>query len=108
MTTPVNLSELTIPQLKSLLAEIPNEIQRREKEDRIKARKELEALAHERGYSLLDLVTDTSGTIRQRRTVAAKYRHPQHPELQWTGRGRQPRWVADFLAAGGSLGQLAI
>ncbi|MDX9944227.1 MAG: H-NS family nucleoid-associated regulatory protein [Azonexus sp.] len=28
--------------------------------------------------------------------------------LVWTGRGRQPKWVAEFLSAGGTIEQLAI
>jgi DNA-binding protein H-NS len=27
-----------------------------------------------------------------------KFRHPKHPELEWTGRGMQPRWVKDYLS----------
>ena len=25
--------------------------------------------------------------------VKVKYRHPENPELEWTGRGRKPKWV---------------
>lgn len=33
--------------------------------------------------------------------VPVKYRHPSEPELTWTGRGRRPRWVAEWVAAHG-------
>lgn len=26
-----------------------------------------------------------------------KYRHPENPELKWTGRGRQPKWLEEAL-----------
>ena len=35
-----------------------------------------------------------------------KYRNPTNPELGWTGKGRKPFWVNDFLASGGTLEQL--
>ncbi|MFZ7320569.1 H-NS family nucleoid-associated regulatory protein [Comamonas jiangduensis] len=41
-----------------------------------------------------------------RAKVPAKYRNAQGET--WTGRGRQPRWVADHVAAGGKVEDLAI
>ena len=32
--------------------------------------------------------------------VKPKYQNPQNREQTWTGRGRQPRWLADEIAAG--------
>jgi len=31
-----------------------------------------------------------------------KYRHPENPEMTWTGRGRQPDWMKDALENGQS------
>jgi DNA-binding protein H-NS len=47
---------------------------------------------------------DTDG----RHDVKPKYRHPQDPTLTWTGRGGKPQWVRDYLAAGGTMEELAI
>jgi hypothetical protein len=33
----------------------------------------------------------------------AKYQHPDDSAKQWSGRGRQPGWVKDWLDAGKSL-----
>ena len=41
-----------------------------------------------------------------KRPVAVKYRTPDGQE--WTGRGRQPKFVVEFLANGGTLEQLAV
>lgn len=38
-------------------------------------------------------------------TVSVKYRHGDHT---WTGRGRQPKWVVDYLAAGGTLESIQV
>jgi DNA-binding protein H-NS len=40
--------------------------------------------------------------------VQPKYRHPTNPNLTWTGRGKRPAWIAEALAAGKSLEDLAV
>ena len=45
--------------------------------------------------------TDAKG-----RQATARYRHPDDPNLTWTGRGRKPVWVIEWLDAGGTLEQL--
>lgn len=37
-----------------------------------------------------------------------KYRHPANPELTWSGKGRQPKWVEFMLSEGYSLAELAV
>lgn len=37
-----------------------------------------------------------------------KYRHPENAELEWSGRGRQPKWVEFFISNGGTLEQLEV
>lgn len=39
---------------------------------------------------------------------AAKYQHPENTDLQWTGRGRKPKWVEHCLAEGRTLTDLEI
>lgn len=50
-----------------------------------------------------------SGAVRKtasgRSEVAPKYKLN---DQTWSGRGRQPKWVADHIAAGGTLEDLAI
>ena len=40
--------------------------------------------------------------------VKVKYRHPQNAALEWTGRGRQPKWVAEWVAKGGKMEALTV
>ena len=42
-----------------------------------------------------------------KRKVAPKYRHPS-TGAEWTGRGRQPRWLADAVAKGAKLDSFLI
>jgi len=103
----MDLSSLSLADLKNLLQTIPAEISRREKAEKAEARKALEALAAERGFSLDELVGNVKPE-KERSKVAVKYRHPSNPELTWTGRGRQPKWIVEFTANGGTLEQLSV
>lgn len=102
----MDLSNLPLPELKRLLSQIPKEIERRQKEEKIRLLKELEEKAAEHGFSLDELLGQSGK--KERAPVAVKYRHPENPELAWTGRGRQPRWVGDFLENGGNREQLLV
>lgn len=105
----MELANLSLAQLKSLLTLIPAEIKKREKDEKAKTLKELEAFAAERGFSLDELLGSGAAKVKKEKgTVAVKYRHPQNAELAWTGRGRQPKWVAECLADGGTLEQLTV
>jgi len=41
--------------------------------------------------------------------IKCEYAHPQNAELQWSGRGKKPKWVENWLAgAGNTLDQLRV
>jgi len=103
----VELSNLPLAELKTLLDLIPVEIKRREKAERAQALKDLEALAIERGFTLAELV-ERKKERKARAPVSAKYRNPENSSVTWTGRGRQPHWVSGFVANGGTLAELEI
>ena len=49
--------------------------------------------------------------IPQRRPypkVEPKFRNPKDPAETWSGRGKQPRWVAELLASGRDLDDFRI
>ncbi len=51
----------------------------------------------------------TEGKVRkQRAPVEMKYRSKDDPNLMWSGRGRKPLWVQDYIAQGGNLEDLVI
>ena len=105
----MDISNLSLPELQSLLEIIPEEITRRKRQEKQRVLQEMEVLASAAGFSLAELF-DPKSVIpaKVKKTVAIKYRHPENSGLVWTGRGRQPKWVAEFLAAGGTIEQLAI
>lgn len=103
----MDLSSLSSAELKDLLEQIPLEIKRREKKEKADALKAIEILAAERGFKLEELL-ETAPAKKERAPVPVKYRHPTNPELSWTGRGRQPKWVVEFITAGGTLEKLSV
>jgi len=103
----MELSNLSIADLKNLLTIIPAEIKRREKDEKAQAIKDLAAFAAERGFSLDELL-GIATEKKERTPVAVKYRHPTKPDFAWTGRGRQPKWIVEFVQTGGTLEQLAV
>lgn len=76
-------------------------------------REKLVADAKAAGYDLFELF-GFQKTKGKRGGAAAggakivKFRHPQNAALTWAGRGKRPRWVNEWLGAGGSLDALAV
>lgn len=105
----MDITTLSLSQLKDLQQQIPAEIKRREKEEKVKVLDELKSLAVSRGFSLEQLLKSDAGESKIKgKTVKAKYRNPLNAEQTWTGRGRKPQWVIDQLAAGKTIESLAI
>ncbi|WP_245605443.1 H-NS histone family protein [Roseicyclus elongatus] len=61
------------------------------------------------GFELAELLGESSGSRRKASAPSApRYRHPENPEVTWSGRGRRPAWVTAALECGKSLEDLAI
>jgi DNA-binding protein H-NS len=87
----MNLSGLSVADLRALQDQVKHEIKRREHDEMAKAREQILAIAHSVGMPLKDLM---GAPLRMKTgSVAVRYRHPANPSLEWTGRGRQPKWV---------------
>jgi DNA-binding protein H-NS len=95
---PIDLKGYDLAELKGLLFDIEQEIQRRARDERDRARERIHALAADAGIPLDALV----------KTAAPRYRNPADSGQTWTGRGRQPRWIAEALASGRSLDEFKI
>jgi DNA-binding protein H-NS len=104
----MDLSTLTIVQLRDLQQQIPVELKRREVQDKANILNEVRAFAKARGFALEELVGKEAKIKAPTGKVKVKYRHPENATLEWTGRGRQPKWVAEWLTNGGTLDLLTV
>jgi len=95
----IDIDNMSLQELKVLQKDVAKAIDTFEDRQRQEARTVLEAKAREMGFQLNDLVEP--GRKPGRKVTAAKYRHPENPELTWSGRGRQPQWIKDLIEAGG-------
>ena len=97
----MDLSKLSMTELKDLLEQAKKEEKNRTKSEVEAARNEIYAIAHRMGLPLNDLIG--TGIRKSTGKVAVQYRNPANATEEWTGRGRQPKWVKDLVASGKDL-----
>lgn len=102
----LDLNALSLADLKQLHKDVTKAIAGYEDNKKAEARSALEAHAKELGFSLAELVGQPVRKVRA--AVAPKYRHPENPEVTWSGRGRKPHWFIAALAAGKTAKSLAV
>jgi len=119
----MELTKLSLTELRRLQTKIDTEIKRRSDTARKNLLKQIKKLAAEEGLSLDDVIGAEGGTVaaapaKQRKrgkkggksaaAVAMKYRNPENSAMEWSGRGRRPQWVLDWLEQGNQLDALEI
>ena len=103
----MNLSALSLDQLKKLQGDVAIAIFNYEKRKKAEALAAVEKVAKANGYSLKELF-DGENVASKKIKVAPKYANPNDASQTWTGRGRKPTWVNELLASGKSLNDAAI
>lgn len=98
-----DLSKYSIAQLRSLEVQVVDELKTRHFLSISKAREQILHIARSAGISVEDLLSTKAAKTPKQTTVAAKYRNPDDPAQQWSGRGRQPTWVKAWIASGKSV-----
>lgn len=106
----IDLSGYNLSELKGLQHDIEKEIKGREQKDLKKAREQILAIAQEAGISVAELLANTASKAKNsnKQKVKPKYQNPADSSQTWTGRGRQPRWIAEGLANGKALDDFGI
>ena len=105
----LDLSPYSIEELETLVADAQKRLAELRQDKRRQALQQLDALAKELGLTREDLAARYAKSGRTRPNgPAPQYRNPANPEQTWTGHGRKPLWVRDYLKAGKSLEDLRL
>jgi len=98
----------TLGELKGLQHDIERTIKERQQQEVQKAREHILAIAKQAGVSVEELLGNAEKKVKARsdQKVQPKYQSPKDVSQTWTGRGRQPRWIAEELATGKKLDDL--
>lgn len=100
----IDLESLSPDELKQLISDAQKALKSVDARRRAEAKRAAEKAAKDYGYSLDEVLgAGTKGS-----KGAPKYANPADPSQTWTGRGRQPNWVKEALAAGKSMDDLAL
>ena len=99
------LNSMSLQELKEMRDAVETALASLERRQKAAALAAIEAKAREFGFSLSEL---QNGKRSDRKKSSPKYRNPANPDETWTGRGRQPQWMKDALAAGQIKDQFAI
>lgn len=97
----MNLENMSLKELKDLQEKVAIAIFEYNKRQKAEARAAAVAAARAYGFSLEEVVGEKKS--KKKSKIAAKYIHPDNPELSWSGRGRTPKWVTEARAAGKNL-----
>jgi DNA-binding protein H-NS len=103
----MDLSNMSLGDLRNLQDQIKQEMKKREQQEVQQAREQIQAIAQRVGLPLKDLIT-TNARGAKAGSVAVRFRHPDNSAQQWTGRGRQPKWVKEWVEGGKSLDKLRV
>jgi DNA-binding protein H-NS len=104
----MDLSNMSSAELRDLQEKVKRELKQRESQDLAKAREQILAIAQSVGVPLKDLVAAAPAGRAKTGSVAPRYRNPADASQQWTGRGRQPKWVKEWLEAGKDIAGLKV
>lgn len=97
----INLSDYDLGELKGLLFDVEKELKERHKAQVHEARRRIATIAEGAGLPL-------GGLLDGAPAAAPLYRNPADAAQTWSGRGRQPKWLVQALAAGRSLDEFRI
>lgn len=98
-----DLSNYSLVELRQLDAQIIEELKTRHYLSVSQAREQILHIAYTTGVSIKELLAGKGPKAASSKTVPVKFQHPDDPTKKWTGRGRQPTWVKDWIASGKTL-----
>lgn len=104
----IDLSKFSLEELQTLAQDIEAEVVTRREAERGRVLQQMRELAGSLGMTLEEVVRGEKGGKGGPGSVPPKYRHPDNPALTWTGRGKRPSWVNEWLSSGKSLEEAGV
>lgn len=111
MTKKLNLDAMSVDDMWQLHEEISQVLSARLTSEKRELEKRLAQLRRERETHQISSEDGGQIVARERRhypRVVPKYKNPNEPFETWSGRGKQPRWLAAELKSGRSIEEFAI
>lgn len=101
----VNVDKMSLKELVDLEARVRKAIMNAKERERSDLKNKIASLAENAGFTVSELFGGGRGKGGK---VAVKYRNKDNPSETWTGRGRQPKWLAARLSKGSKLSEFAL
>lgn len=118
---PIDINTLSAKELESLINQAKKRKTTLNKRKPVGVvRRKLTQQARNEGYTIAELFGTGGAVVREPRAsaakkarkplgkVAPKYRNPANPTETWSGRGKQPRWLAAYTDNGRSREEFLI
>jgi DNA-binding protein H-NS len=106
-----DISNLSVSELERLTDEAKALIESKKEQSLDDAVERIMLIVGETGLTLEALMArgnHKGSKTSVRKPVAPRYRNPDNSSETWTGRGKQPRWLAAQVAAGAKLDDFLI
>lgn len=104
---PMELSNLSVAELRKMANEINLEIEKRESKAKELVLAQIKQLVESAGMSMKEVVRlGRKGSMKNSKRPATTYVNPENPKQVWSGRGRRPAWVNAVLTSGRSLKEI--
>ena len=102
----MNVDKLSLKELQDLEVRVKKAIVSAKMREQEEFKADVMALAQKRGIAIGEVFG--AGRGGKGGKVAVKYRNRDNPAETWTGRGRQPKWLAAAIKKGSKLADFAI
>ncbi len=102
----ISVDKLSLKELMDLELKVKKAIIGAKAREKDEAQADVKAMLAKRGLSMDDVFGGGKGGKGGK--VAVKYRNRDNPSETWTGRGRQPKWLAAALKKGAKIQDFAI
>ena len=108
MNKKIDLDAMSVDEMWRLHEQIGQVLSVRLTSEKRELEKRLAQLRHEHKMSPATAPSDASLERRRYPRVYPKYRNPDDPSETWSGRGKQPRWLAAALKTGHKIEEYMI